>query len=121
MHCDLLQDDEEAYKWFKKAANLKDAIALAVAGWYLANGVGAEKNIGQGMALTVSAAERGSDYACYSLGVWYLEGRHGLPEDKEEAIYWLKRATDGSCSLGHLMKEFLDDAKAILEALEANK
>eukprot|EP00562_Extubocellulus_spinifer_P009548 CAMPEP_0178496320 /NCGR_PEP_ID=MMETSP0696-20121128/14052_1 /TAXON_ID=265572 /ORGANISM="Extubocellulus spinifer, Strain CCMP396" /LENGTH=50 /DNA_ID=CAMNT_0020124591 /DNA_START=13 /DNA_END=162 /DNA_ORIENTATION=- len=50
----------------------------------------------------MSAAERGSDSACHNLGVWYLTGRHGLPEDKKEAMYWLKRATDGSCSMQHL-------------------
>mmetsp|Transcript_32294 Transcript_32294/g.69953 ORF Transcript_32294/g.69953 Transcript_32294/m.69953 type:complete len:95 (+) Transcript_32294:255-539(+) len=94
---------------------------MAVAGWHVANGVGAEKNNCQGIALTMSAAERGSDVACYNLAVRYLNGRDGLPEDKKEAIYWYKRATDGSCSVRHLMKKALADAKAKLEALEANE
>mmetsp|Transcript_4399 Transcript_4399/g.9925 ORF Transcript_4399/g.9925 Transcript_4399/m.9925 type:complete len:290 (-) Transcript_4399:370-1239(-) len=117
----LVKNIKEAYKWYKQAADLKDTGAMAMAAWYFVNGVGVEKNIGQGIALTMSAAERGSDVACYNLAVRYLNGRDGLPEDKKEAIYWYKRAADGSCSVRHLMKEGLEMAKAKLEALEANE
>eukprot|EP00562_Extubocellulus_spinifer_P014470 CAMPEP_0178566588 /NCGR_PEP_ID=MMETSP0697-20121206/14838_1 /TAXON_ID=265572 /ORGANISM="Extubocellulus spinifer, Strain CCMP396" /LENGTH=329 /DNA_ID=CAMNT_0020200397 /DNA_START=325 /DNA_END=1314 /DNA_ORIENTATION=- len=117
----LLQSDEESYRWYKLAADLKDARAMALAGWCLVTGFGVEENVSHGMALILSAAERGSDYACICMGHSYLKGLYGLPEDKKEAIYWLKRATDGSCSMQHLKKEALEKAKAKLEELEANE
>ena len=73
------------------------------------------------MVLTMSAAERGSDYACDNLGRWYLHGMHGLPKDKKEAKYWYKRATDGSCSVRHLASRDMEKAKAKLQELETNE
>mmetsp|Transcript_4397 Transcript_4397/g.9920 ORF Transcript_4397/g.9920 Transcript_4397/m.9920 type:complete len:290 (-) Transcript_4397:282-1151(-) len=117
----LVQNVEEAYKWFKKAADLKDTRGMALAGWCIANGVGVRKSLSHGMMLLTLASERGSDVACYFLGEWHRDGTTGLPKDKKEAIYWYKRAADGSCSVRHLMKEGLEMAKAKLEALEANE
>mmetsp|Transcript_32290 Transcript_32290/g.69949 ORF Transcript_32290/g.69949 Transcript_32290/m.69949 type:complete len:95 (+) Transcript_32290:255-539(+) len=94
---------------------------MAMTGDYIAEGYGVRTNVSHGLMLTMSAAERGSDVACYFLGEWHRDGTTGLPKDKKEAIYWYKRATDGSCSVRHLMKKALADAKAKLEALEANE
>jgi len=108
----------EAYKWAKQAADLKDTRGMASAGWRLVKGVGVEKSGRHGLVLISLAAERGSDCACAYLGSWYLRGKHGLPKDRKEAMRWLRRATDGSCSVHHLKGEFKEKAKAMLQELE---
>eukprot|EP00562_Extubocellulus_spinifer_P007563 CAMPEP_0178491678 /NCGR_PEP_ID=MMETSP0696-20121128/11537_1 /TAXON_ID=265572 /ORGANISM="Extubocellulus spinifer, Strain CCMP396" /LENGTH=333 /DNA_ID=CAMNT_0020119561 /DNA_START=501 /DNA_END=1502 /DNA_ORIENTATION=+ len=127
----LLSSNEEAYKWYKRAADLKDTQAMAKAGWMLVQGAGVAKCVGHGVLLTTSAAERGSDYACDSLGRWYQDGLHSIsgpcysmpaiPRDRKEAIYWYRRATDGSCSVQHMASEDLKRAKANLQELEAKE
>mmetsp|Transcript_36737 Transcript_36737/g.74859 ORF Transcript_36737/g.74859 Transcript_36737/m.74859 type:complete len:243 (-) Transcript_36737:124-852(-) len=114
----LTKSDEESYKWYKQAADLKDTRGMASAGWRLVKGVGVEKSGRHGLVLISLAAERGSDCACAYLGSWYLRGKHGLPKDKEEAMRLLRRATDGSCSVHHLNGEFKKKAKAMLQELE---
>ena len=65
---------------------------------FIADGLGgAEMNVARAIFLTSVAAEKGSDVACYNLGVWHMHGLHGLPKDKGWAKHWLTKATDGSC------------------------
>jgi len=117
----LPEHDFESYRWFKKAADLDDTRAMAKAGWYLMTGLGAKKNVSHGMMLLTSAAERGSDLACYNLGWINLEGMHGLPKDKNKAMHWYKRATDGSCPIRQLENESLEKANRWLEKMDVNE
>ena len=39
----LIKNDEEAYKWYKQAADLKDTRGMAMAGMHLATGAGSRK------------------------------------------------------------------------------
>jgi len=114
----LTRNDEESYKWYKQAADLKDTRGMVAAGWRLVTGVGVEKNVSHGMVLVASAAEMGSDCACFHLGMWYLRGNHGLPKDRKEAMRLLRRVTDGSCSVHRLKGECKEKAKAMIQELE---
>mmetsp|Transcript_20656 Transcript_20656/g.42129 ORF Transcript_20656/g.42129 Transcript_20656/m.42129 type:complete len:188 (-) Transcript_20656:772-1335(-) len=117
----LCQDHAEAYRWFKKAADLKDTAGMCLAGFFLTHGLGVKTDVVYGMMLLTLAAERGSDLACFTVGWWFQSGVHGMRKDKKEALYWYKRATDGSCSVQHAGEKNLKKAEANLRKLEANE
>ena len=93
---------KQSFLWYEKLANKRDVIGMAYAGGQLVNGRGTTTNRSQGLIFVTSAAELGSDFACYLLGGWYHKGMHGLPKDRDQAIYWLKRVIDGSCTTKHI-------------------
>lgn len=80
------------HMWLKKAADKRHPIAMADMGHRLMKGNGVAKQKSQGLVLTSAAAELGSDFACYNMGIWYLRGLNGLPKDKVQAKYFLGRA-----------------------------
>jgi len=93
----VFQDDSEAYKWAKKAADAGNVKGMALFGFVLINGVGTEVCLSDGVALLASAAERGSDYACHLIGTCYRCGCYGFRKDCGKAKYWMEKAIGGSC------------------------
>eukprot|EP00978_Attheya_sp_CCMP212_P046727 scaffold408107_cov82-Attheya_sp.AAC.1 len=47
------------------------------------------------------AAERGYDFACCKLGLWFAEGRHDLMINISKAKHFLEKGTSGSCTYNH--------------------
>ena len=112
------KDSATAYQWFDKARKAGGVIGLAHVGDMLTTGDGVTKNSTLGiMYLTRAASEKGSLFASYKLGLALAKGKFGLPVDRKDAIYWLKKAR------GKGTRDFLDDdekahAGKVLEELQ---
>lgn len=93
----LRKDPKEAFKWFKKAADLRDPPAATSCGVAYINGSGVERNHTRGISMITIAATLGSEHACSVLG-WANEcGHHGFDKDPEEATKWYKEMQKCAC------------------------
>ncbi len=86
----LKQDRKQAFTWFKRAADLKDAFAVAECGVAYLNGHGVERSDRRGLIMLGEAAGLGSEHACGLLGNANAEGRHGFDQDPQEATRWYR-------------------------------
>ena len=112
----LKEVDEEAYKWYKKAANAGNVMGMASAGTYLLNGWGVEENRSEGLIMLVTAANSGSNFACFELGKLYFHGLFGVEVNYASAKHWLEKALavgEDSCEHEHLSRESVEDAKGL--------
>lgn len=83
------QDNEKYVYWLKKAANGGDAHAQYDLGeLYYKGEYGVSKDESLYIKWAKKAAFNGYSSACFSLGLHYKN------EDKQEAIYWLKKSMD---------------------------
>ena len=89
----VLQDDAEAVKWYRLAAEQGHSAAQASLGYMYANGEGAAGRCRRQSAGIGLAADQGNDYAQYALGTMYAQGL-GVPQDGTEAVRWLRLAAD---------------------------
>lgn len=113
------ENEEKAYEWYQKAADAMNTAGIAMTAYFLINGLGgAEKDVTYGMCQMFYAAAAGSDLACYEVGIYHRYGMHGVPEDKTKAQHFLKRATDGSCTVLHMKREDLEEAKVVIKQLQ---
>ena len=93
----LKKNPVEAFKWFKKAADLKDPPAATSCGVAYINGSGVERNHVRGIMMITIAATLGSEHACSVLG-WANEcGHHGFDKNEEEATRWYKEMQKCVC------------------------
>jgi TPR repeat protein len=60
---------------------------------FLVSGMGARKDLGEGVQWLRKAAERGHDVAQRNMGFLYMQGL-GVPKDRAEALRWLRKAAD---------------------------
>lgn len=90
----LQKDVKLAFHWSKLASNKGDATAMSHIGHMLINGCGTQKNVSLGLLYMTRAAELGSEYACYQLGIAFKEGIWGLGCDEELAYMYFAK----SCS-----------------------
>ena len=115
----LAENAEKAYEWYRKAANAMNTAGIAMTANFLIHGMGgAEVDVTYGTCQMFYAAAAGSDLACYEVGIYHLYGMYGIPEDKTKAQHFLKRATDGSCTVLHMKPEDRKDAKGAIKQLQ---
>ena len=92
----LNKDESKAFVLFKQAADGGDADGM---GW-LANvyyvGIGVEKSNGLALRWAAVGSHLGSDTAMRVLGKLYIDGKAGLPVDKEEGLKWYKQGCEAS-------------------------
>ena len=118
----LAEDEEKAFEWYSKAADGMDTAGIAMKAYFLVNGHGgAEVNVAYGTSQMFYAAGAGSDLASREVGIWYLHGMHGIPENKAKARYFLDRATNGLCAELHMKPADLDEAKQLLNQLDLQR
>ena len=79
------QDNAEAVKWFRKAAEQGHARAQAVLGFMYANGRGVPQDYAEAAKWHHKAAEQGVAEAQSTLGVMYAKSR-GVPQDHAAAV-----------------------------------
>jgi len=109
--------EHEAYKWYKKAAEAGSVKGMASVGMCLLRGEGVKENQSEGFIMLVSAANQGSDWACFELGKMYFKGRFGVEINYASAKHWLEKAvaegTDG-CKHKHLSDKFITEAQTFI-------
>ena len=107
----LKTNEEEAYKWYKKGSDAGNVYCMAAAGECLIFGIGTAANVSEGLVLTTLAAERGSTFACFTLGECYYHGLSGIRNDIEKAKFWLEKAVAKDCKYDHLAGECVRKAR----------
>ena len=112
-------DNEEAYKWYKKGADVGNLYCRVLVGDCLLTGRGTEANESEGLVLVSLAAEKGSDYACFLLGERYYKGLCRIRKDNEKAKFWLEKAIGDDCNYKHLNDQGKEKARVWLQAIAA--
>jgi TPR repeat protein len=82
------QDDAEAVKWWRLAADQKLAAAQSNLGTMYDSGRGVEQDYGQALKWYRLAADQGEAFAQYNLGLMYGKGE-GVPQDYVLAHIWM--------------------------------
>lgn len=95
------QDDAEAVKWFRKAADKGLADAQVILGQYYFNGYGVPQDNTQAVKWHRKAAEQGNKDALFYLGNDYYKGI-GVLQDKAQAVIWWRRAIIQGSSIAKL-------------------
>ena len=88
----VAQDEEEAAKWLRLAAEQGDTDAQSMFGLMCANGEGVVKNDEEAVEWLLLAAEKGNSCAQSSLGLIFGEGL-GVIQDSVQAHKWFKVST----------------------------
>ena len=87
------QDDGEAVKWFRLAADQGNASAQFSLGNMYRTGEGVPQDYGEAVKWFRLAADQGDVWAQLRLGVMYQMGQ-GVPQDDAEAFKWYRLAAD---------------------------
>src|SRR5690606_34413109 len=90
------QDTEQAFQWFRLAANTDHVMAMNMTGRCYENGWGVQADMLMANYWFKLAAERGLDWGMYNYATSLALGR-GLPIDRKQALQWLQKAA----ALGH--------------------
>ena len=114
----LVKDLAQARAWYERSAAARNPKGLAVLGDYALHGKGGPQDKALGLVKVTQAAELGSNYGAYVLGVSFFRGAHGLPKDPVQARFWLKKVADGECEHKHLMDKNVAEAAGWLRELE---
>lgn len=91
---DFAEDDVEAVRWYRAAAEQGHADGLAGLADMYAKGEGVEKDLGEARSLYEKAADAGHDRAARVLAQAYKKGGLGVEPDTGMAAYWESRAAD---------------------------
>lgn len=86
------QSDVEAAKWYQLATDKGHENAANNLGYMYATGKGVNKDLDKAGALYLKAAKGGSVNAQYVIGLWYLDGLFNFPKNRNEALFWFKKA-----------------------------
>ena len=98
----LVKDSAQARAWYERSAATRDPMGLSSFGSCLLRGAGGPQNTSLGLVYITDGAHLGSNFGAYTLGKAFFAGRHGLPEDRVQARFWLKKAVDKECKFTHL-------------------
>ena len=83
----------EAFKWYRKGAEVGDANSMNNLGQLYREGLGVEENQTEALKWWRKGAEAGNSSAMDNLGLAYYLGIN-VPMDHEEAIKWLSKAAE---------------------------
>ena len=87
------EDDAEAFRWYRLAAEEGHAEAQSVLGFKYANGVDVPEDDAEAARWYRLAAEQGNTAAQFNLGLMYYNGE-GVPEGDAEAARWYRLAAE---------------------------
>ena len=97
----MLEDDKEAAKWYRKAAEQGNAYGQQELGVMYSEGEGVEKDAKEAVKWYRKAAEQGNANGQYWLAQMYWKGV-GVLEDEKEASKWFRKAAHQ----GHASSQF---------------
>lgn len=114
------QDDEEAARWYRLAADQKHAGGQGNLGLMYGAGRGVAKDLREAARWTRLAAEQGDAWAQNELGLMYLTGL-GVSQHYAEAVTWFRRAAEqgfvaGQYDLGMMYANGHGVAKDLVQA-----
>ena len=89
----LKHNYQEAFKWYKKAAELGDAVAMGWLGFMYSEGKGTLRDDKEAFKWFKKAAELGNADVMHLLGLMYFQGI-GIPKNPQQAKYWIKKSYD---------------------------
>ena len=90
----LKENEAEAFKWYRKAADAGNVDAMGKVGYFYYYGLGGVKEDKiEAFKWDKKAADGGNSVAMYNLGQDYANG-YGVEEDKIEAFKWYRKAAD---------------------------
>jgi TPR repeat protein len=89
----VLQDDTEAVRWYRLAADQGNATAQTNLGYMYVTGRGVPRDYAEAVRWYRLAADQGNATAQTNLGVLYETGR-GVTQDYAEAVRWYRLAAD---------------------------
>ncbi len=122
---------QEAFKWYKKAADQGEVRALFNLGRLYYNGEGTPKNetlanemFNKAFNQAKPMAEQGNSSAMWVLGFSYGLGVGGVSEDEKQMVYWWEKGADygdRDCllRLARYYGEYKEYAKAVNYLIEA--
>ena len=87
----LPKDKAQGFVWYKRAADLDYPSGPHNCGIRYLHGEGAERNAVVGALMLGRSAEMGKERSCYSLGLYYRDGRHGFPKDEAQVHKWFRK------------------------------
>jgi hypothetical protein len=87
------QNDKEAVKWLRKAAEQENAFSQKSLGILYLKGKGVEQSDKEAVKWFRKAAEQGDAVSQNSLGTLYLKGK-GVEQSDKEAVKWLRKAAE---------------------------
>lgn len=119
----LEKDEAQAYQWYEKSSNAGDTTGKAFLAHCRINGRGTTQSLANGLLLLMSAANSGSDCACYFLGEIYYKGLHDTTKSSEDAKVLFERAlySGGSCrKSGYFDEENMANARRWLSELNGD-
>ena len=90
---DVPENNAEAVKWYRKAADQGNAVAQSNLGHKYLTGEGVPENHTEAVKWFRKAADQGFADAQISLGAMYYFGE-GVPENNAEAVKWFRKAAD---------------------------
>jgi localization factor PodJL len=91
------KSDDEAARWFERAAKQGLTLAQFRLGTLYEKGVGVKKDLVAARDLYLAAANKGNAKAMHNLAVLYAEGVNG-PADYRTAAHWFRKAADHGIS-----------------------
>ncbi len=92
---DLKSNHEEAFRWFKPAADKGHPACQNAVGIMIAEGFGTAQNLYEGINWIRKAAEQGESAAQVNLGKRYLDGA-GLTKDAATGAKWIRQAAEAN-------------------------
>ena len=117
--CGLARDEAQARAWLERSAAARNPKGMACFGRNLLLGIGGPRDNALGFVNVTAAAELGSDFGAYLLGIAFSNGVYSLPKDPVRARYWLKKVVDGECEFKGLSDQGLANAARWLRELES--
>jgi localization factor PodJL len=113
-------NQEEAARWYERAASKGVALAQFRYAALLEKGRGVKKDLGQARRLYLAAATKGNAKAMHNLAVLYAEGIDGKP-DYATAAQWFRKAAehgvaDSQYNLGVLAARGLGTPKSLSDS-----
>jgi TPR repeat protein len=81
------ENDQEAVKWYRKAADQGNDLAQMSLGWMYNSGEGVPESDQEAVKWYRKAAYQGNANAQTSLGAMYFDGE-GVPQDNVRAYFW---------------------------------
>jgi len=113
----FIENKRKARSMFQRAREL--GFATGAGGLAELNFI--EGRYAEGMMYLTHAAQEGSDEACYFLGIANGDGKYDLRVNVAEAIMWLEKCVDGSCTSKTLKADRKAHAHDVLEKLRKKR